>query len=82
MGVKIVTAADFLAARERLDMSQQQCAIMLACSDRTLRYWEETKPSKLACRVMEWIINSGFRPPEYKTRAVVGRRSATRKDQE
>lgn len=76
---RIKTKADFRAARLDLDLTGEQLAKILCVSDRTIRRVEDEHGKSgnggdrpggfpLYCRVLEWMLNQGFRPPEFKRR--------------
>lgn len=68
MNLKITTAHDFRAARERLGLTVSGLAFILNTDERNIRYWEsgtrKLGPDKTACRCMEWML-AGFRPKEF-----------------
>ena len=67
-----MTPEEFKEARRSLGLSARQLAFILDVSVRTLFRWEDPDhdkmPNKTACRVLRWMIDHGFRPPEFPIR--------------
>lgn len=68
------TREEFLAARLELGLTGEGLADILCADNRTIRRIENTdqeyssRQLPLFCRVLEWMLNTGFRPPEFKRR--------------
>ena len=67
-----MTPEEFKEARRSLGLSASQLALILDVSKRAVWRWEnpedEREPNKTACRVLRWMIDHGFRPPEFPIR--------------
>ncbi len=62
-----MTAEEFAQARRDLGLSQRQLAYVLGTSERSIRKWESPDkfgPNPVAVRVVLWILEDGFQPPE------------------
>jgi DNA-binding XRE family transcriptional regulator len=64
---------EFKTARENLGLSVNQLGIILNTNSVTIRRWEanpetvETSrmPNPIGCQVIRWMLDNGFRPPEW-----------------
>lgn len=71
---KIETNADFVSARVELGLTANSLATILCTTPRTIRRMEQDGEATaygrfpLFCRILEWMLNTGFRPPEFKAR--------------
>lgn len=67
-----MTPEEFKEARRSLGLSASQLALILDVSKRAIWRWENPEdarePNKTACRVLRWMIDHGFRPPEFPIR--------------
>lgn len=86
MKQRLCSKSEFRAARLELDMSAKGCADLLGITRRRIVDWEdETKPhyqpSAMACRIIGWMLELGFRPPEYRPRTKFGRKPKEMEDQ-
>ena len=67
-----MTPQQFKEARRSLGLTVRQLAHVLNTSERTVRKWEfdgegegGRPPNPVACRVLSWLTDHGFRPPEW-----------------
>ena len=63
---------EFKAARKELGLSVKKLGIIINTNPVAIRRWESPNentysrsPNPVACRVMKWILEDNFRPPEW-----------------
>ena len=80
--IQVRSSDEFRLARIALDLSMRGIASIMGVTPRAVQKWEtEHAPPKPVCRIMEWMINNGFRPPQYAIRTVSGIKPGMSADQ-
>ena len=62
-----MTPQQFKEARHALGLTVRQLCHILDTNERSVRRWEDgtRPPNPVACRVLGWLKDQGFRPPEW-----------------